>query len=74
MDKLTVRTPTADDLPQTLRDMVTLRTAPPLLISAAGVLLMTGSLLLALTTVGVTSFIHAMWSRLLVPTTDEKKS
>jgi hypothetical protein len=71
MDKLTVRTPNGDDLPQTLRDMVTLRTAPPLVLSAAGVLLMTGSILLALTTVGVTSFVHALWARLLTSTDDK---
>lgn len=45
--------------------MVTLRTAPPLVVSGALIVILTGNLLMAVLAVGVTSFLHAFWSRLL---------
>jgi len=66
MDKLTLRKPVGDDLTGTFQDMATLRTGPAIVMSAAGVFLATGSLILTLVSVGMTSFIHALWARIVV--------
>ena len=64
MDRLTVRKPTTADLGETLKDMITLRAAPPMLVSAAAIVLLTGNFLFGVLTVGITSFTHSLWARL----------
>ena len=69
MDKLTVRAPTVQDLREALNDLITLRTAPPLALSLSLivplVVLLTGNLLGAVLTAALTSFVHALWARLV---------
>jgi hypothetical protein len=65
MEKLTVRKPAPVDLGAALQDLASLRAAPPLLISAALIVLLTGNILVALLTVGLTSYVHALWTRLV---------
>lgn len=65
MDKLTVRKPTAFDVSEACKDMLTLRVAPPLIVSAAVIVLLTGNPLEAALAVGLTSFVHAFWARLV---------
>lgn len=64
-DKHTVRKPTALDLSESLRDLVTLRSAPPLVMAMAFMVILTGNILFALLAAGITSFMHAFWARLL---------
>jgi hypothetical protein len=66
-DRLSVRAPTTDDLLGALKDMVTLRTAPPLVVSFALLIILTGNLVGALLAVAVVSFVHAFWARLVEP-------
>jgi hypothetical protein len=72
LDKLTVRKPLPRDLAEAGKDLVTLRGAPPLILSAASLVLLTGNILLAVLTVGLTSFVHAFWTRLLSETPVER--
>lgn len=65
MDKVTVRAPRVEDLGETLKDLVTVRTAPPLVLSAALVVVLTGNLLVSALSVLLTSFVHAFWARLV---------
>jgi hypothetical protein len=65
MDRLIVRKPSVTDLHEAIRDLVTMRCAPPLVISAGLLVLLTGSILIAVLTAGLTSFVHAFWARLV---------
>lgn len=65
MDKVTVRKPTALDLSESCKDMLTLRAAPPMVVSAGAIMLLTGNALIAVLTVAVTSFAHVFWARLV---------
>lgn len=65
MDRLTVRRPSVVDLQGAVTDLVTMRCAPPLVLSTALLVLLTGSILLAVITAGLTSFVHALWARLV---------
>lgn len=69
MDKLTVRKPTVDDVKEAFEDMISLRVAPPLVLSLSLivplVVLLTGNLLGAVLAVVLTSFVHALWARLV---------
>lgn len=67
MEKISVRTPHRDDFALSLRDMVTLRSAPPLLLSLSMLTLLTGSVAVSALAVAVTSYTHALWARLLSP-------
>jgi hypothetical protein len=67
MDKLTVRSPDFDDLRGAAGDLLSLRTAPPMMVSAGAIMLLTGNLIVALPTVALTSFLHAFWARLVQP-------
>lgn len=64
-DKVVVRKPHVLDLAESCKDLVTLRAAPPLIVSMALVAILTGNIAFALLTVGITSFVHAFWTRLL---------
>lgn len=64
-DKLIVRKPVVSDLSDALKDLGTLRSAPPLLLSMAAMVILTGNILYAVLAVVLTSFMHAFWSRLL---------
>lgn len=68
MERLIVRRPTGDDVTLALKDLVTLRTAPPLVVSLALLIVLTGNLVLAVLGVLLTSYVHALWARLVVPT------
>lgn len=61
-----VRKPTSADLPDALADLVSLRHGPPMLVSAALVVLLTGSLLHAALAIGAANFALAFWLRLCV--------
>lgn len=65
MEKVTVRKPRTDDLGAALFDLCSLRGAPPLVVSASLIVVLTGSIMTAVLTVVLTSFIHAFWSRLV---------
>lgn len=65
MERITVRTPRIDDLVGALRELLSLRSAPPLLVSAGLIVVLTGSLLTALVTVTLTGFVLALWTRLV---------
>ena len=65
MDRLNVRKPSVLDLQEALADLLTMRGAPPLVISTVLLVLVTGSVLIASITAGLTSFVHAFWSRLV---------
>jgi hypothetical protein len=64
---LTVRPPTLEDAGAALRDLVSLRAAPPMIISSGLVMLLTGSLLITASLVCLTSYVHALWARLCKP-------
>jgi len=66
MDKLTVRSPDFDDLRGAAGDLLSLRGAPPMMLSAGALMLLTGNLVFALLAVGLTSFLHTLWARLWV--------
>jgi hypothetical protein len=66
-EKLAVRSPSAIDFAESVRDCVTLRAAPPAVISAASVFLLTGSPLVSVLAVGLTTYLGSVWSRLLKP-------
>jgi hypothetical protein len=65
MEKLTLRKPQSSDLVEACRDLVTLRTAPPLIVSMALIVILTGNLVFGALSVGLTSLAHAFWSRLV---------
>lgn len=67
MEKVTVRAPRAGDPLATLCDLCSMRTAPPLAVSLGLIMLLTGSIVTALLTVFLTSFVHAFWARLVQP-------
>jgi hypothetical protein len=62
-----VRAPSLADCGATFGDLLSLRAAPPLVISAGLVMLLTGSLALTVLTVLLTSYVHALWARMLTP-------
>ena len=68
MERLIVRRPTGDDATLAAKDLVTLRTSPPFLFSLALLVVLTGNLVLAVFSVLLTSYVHALWARLVVPT------
>jgi hypothetical protein len=65
MEKIAVRAPHRADFALSLRDMVTLRSAPPLLFAAATLFLLTGNVIVSALAVTVTSYAHALWARLI---------
>lgn len=65
MERITVRKPRTDDFGAAMFDLCSLRAAPALAVSAALIVVLTGSLLNAVLTVILTSYIHAFWSRLV---------
>lgn len=65
MDRLSVRKPSVLDLKQALFDLVTIRCAPPLVLATALLVLLTGSIVLAVVAAGLTSFVHAFWARIV---------
>jgi hypothetical protein len=64
---IVVRAPTLVDAGRALGDLVSLRAAPPMIVSAALVMILTGSLLVTLSLVCLTSYVHAFWARLCEP-------
>lgn len=63
-DKITVRTPDGEDALYAARDMLTMRSGPPLLVSLALVFFLSGSPVLSLLGVGVTGYLLSLWERL----------
>lgn len=66
-DKITVRTPDGEDALYAARDMLTMRSGPPLLVSLAIVFFLSGSPVLSLLGVGVTGYLLSLWARLERP-------
>lgn len=65
MEKLTVRAPRLEDFGATLFDLLTLRAAPPVVVSTAFIVVLTGSILNAVLTVLITSYVDGFWTRLV---------
>lgn len=65
MDRLTVRKPNSVDVRHALDDLISMRCAPPLVLSTALLVLLTGSVVIAVLAAGLTSFVHALWARLV---------
>jgi hypothetical protein len=63
-NRITVRTPDGEDALLAARDMLTMRSGPPLLVALAIVFFLSGSPVLSLLGVSVTGYLLSLWERL----------
>lgn len=67
-EKGSFRAPRQEDFQAAAFDMITLRSAPPLMLSLSAVFLVTGNAVVALVASTITTYFHALWARLFEAT------